>query len=297
MMSKSIFTTILVFGITCMFGSITFALDPPVPYDDFNTKNINGCKNCIDTTKWTGSERGDSVGEVERRIKGKKMSFKVKSWGGGDSDSQRQNGRNRIIFKDMPETITGVCFTPAIKKFKNMDCANNLDQSSQVRIRYMGKLYDSNAQDTTENGHVMAAIEIKHAINEDDSGYLKKSEVSVQGGAWRCSNADCSTDDWGNWNTGATDVDLHFGKVKKTNKKPICVGYDSAAKEIVYSFDGDIRTVSEATNGLPAKVADIHPDRVWHVIEARVDAENCQAGRIYGDLDGTVNNVMVYREP
>ena len=39
-------------------------------YDDFNTKKINECKNCIDTSKWAGQERGNYVGEVERKIKG-----------------------------------------------------------------------------------------------------------------------------------------------------------------------------------------------------------------------------------
>ena len=42
---------------TAVFGE----LDPLENYDNFNARKYHGCKHCIDSEKWIGFERGDSM--------------------------------------------------------------------------------------------------------------------------------------------------------------------------------------------------------------------------------------------
>ena len=282
----------------CFFHSIAFAdLDPQEMYDDFNTRKINGCNKCIDTSKWTGQERGNFVGEIERRIKANRAFFKVKSWGNADSDSGRESGRNRLRIKEATSNISGACFTPKVTKYKNNDCSANPDQTSRVLIRYFGAMYDTNAALEDDNGVVYASIEFRHDIEDDDNG-VKKSKFIASGGAWQCSNDDCSTNAWRTGDTGATDPDLWFGEFNKSNRNEFCVGYDADSHELVFRAGSDERRVNAADNNLP-KFANL-PNDNWgiHTIEARVDVENCKTGGMqYGHLEGFVDDVKVYRRP
>jgi hypothetical protein len=278
---------IFVFGLSCStaFGE----LDPLEMYDDFNTKKIGACKSCIDTSKWRGAERGDYVGEIQRKIKSKRAYFSMRSWGNDSEDEGSTDGRNRLIFKNDPGSISGVCFTPRVKKFKFSQCESNPDGSNSVRIRYFGSMYNSDI------GDVYAAFQFRHTSSDDDNRVLKKSQFRAYGSAWQCGDDDCNTDGWASYKT---EADLDFGAFKKSNRTEFCVGYDSDNHELVFSAGDVVRTVDGPTNGLPENVGDVDPDRVFHVIEVRIDAENCQTdGMVSSYLVGDVDNVKIRRRP
>ena len=69
-------------GILFLNGTVVFAeLDPLENYDNFNAKKYNGCKNCINSEKWRGAERGTPT-DLLREIKSKKLHLRHRSWGG-----------------------------------------------------------------------------------------------------------------------------------------------------------------------------------------------------------------------
>ena len=287
-----------VLGISC--SPALADLDPLEMYDDFNAKSFNNCKKCIDITKWLGAEKGMSIGEIQRKIKAKRAFFAIRSWGKGTEDVGRTNARNRLIFRDDPGSITGVCFTPRVKKMELNDCEANEDAYSGVRIRYSGTVYDSNnASENDQNGVVGAMFSFSHNTRNEEAEGLKKGEFIAWGDAYQCSNNDCSENAWTTENTGSdeTNPDLNFGVFKKSNKTEFCVGYDSSNHELVFSAGDDIRTVN-ADNNLPARVADVHSNQVWQVIEVRTDAPNCQTdGMVSVYLEGDVDNIKVRRRP
>jgi len=270
-------------------GKLTDSTIPAVlqNYDNFNVKKYNGCKYCINSEKWRGLQRGNYNTELERAIKSKKARLSLRSWGRMDEDVGREQGRNRLNFRDSVD-FSGVCFTPRIKKYEVNDCAAN-GSTGAVRIRYVGTFFDADDEvDDGEIGTVYGWFDMIRFADTTD----KKGKFRIQGYADECQDVDCEVDNWSTYD-GTNDPDLFFGTVKgATNKKAMCIGYDRVGHELVFSYGNDVRAVN-AAHDLPAFEADIVSRNTWHVIEVRNDVENCTAGRISGFVDGDVDNVKI----
>lgn len=284
-----------------LFCGPLLAFDDWETYDDFNTKVVYGCKGCIDTEKWRGSipSGGGSIEtEAERKIKGKRAFMSLRSWGTEDADDGRMNGRIRMHFNDDPSSITGVCFTPRIKKYELSNCGANLN-GGFVGIRYLGNYYDTDGvTDETPAGHIEVNFQMFHATWHDEEKSLKKSEFEVEANIYQCVGATCS--DPGGWSSGSAGVDLNFGKFKKSNKTEFCVGYDATpgSEKFIFSAGDDVREVTNADHGLPLPQNDIHPNRVVHQIELRNRTENCQSeGMLTQYIEGDLDNIKIRRAP
>jgi len=266
-------------------GSVALAeLDLLTPYDDFNTKKFNGCKYCINPEKWMGSQRGDYVTDLQRVIKAKRARLSHRSWGRSDSDVGREQGRNRMVFRDSAN-MSGACFVPRVKKYDMQDCATN-DGSSQVRIRYMGKFFDADIADLgQDDGMVYAAVEVRRYVDSAE----KKAMFDVVGWVTECEGVDCATDAW--------NTVLNFGTVKASlNKKELCLAYDRDNNEFMLSYGSDVRTVS-AVDGLPGRADFVPSDQAWQVIETRTDVENCTSGPISAFIDADFDKVKIREIP
>ena len=273
------------FGFVFLNGTAALAdLDPLQNYDNFNDKKYNGCKNCINPDKWRGLQRGDYTSEIVREIKSKRARLAHRSWGRSDSDAGREQGRNRMNFRDSVD-FSGACFTPRVKKYEVNDCGAN-PESSRVRIRYLGNFFDTDAADSgEEDGIIYASISLQR--NSDSSA--KKGIFNVSAWVDECEGTDCDTSAWG--------AGVDFGNIKASkNKKEMCIGYDRAANgghgEFVISFGNDVRTIT-AADGLPARDANVDANWTWHVVETRADVENCSAGAISGFIDAEFDNVKI----
>lgn len=284
---------LLIMGFGLLFLNATGVVadpDPYVDYDNFNKKKVHGCKFCLDPEKWRGTERGDYVTEILREIKAKRARLWHRSWGSSDSDAGRESGRNRMQFRDSVN-FSGVCYTPRIKKYQIGSCAGNPDNSN-IRMRHVGNFYDVDTADAgEEDGIVYAGINIRR---DSDSG-AKKGIFEVSGWIEECAGTDCDAIAWSSYDD--TNVDLYFGTIKAAkNKKEVCIGYDRgnipAEAQFVFSFGNDVRVLT-AADGLPPLDGNMTPDWTWHVIETRVDSENCSAGAISGSMDADVDNVKV----
>jgi hypothetical protein len=257
-------------------------------YDNFNAKIYSGCKFCINSEKWIGSERsGSNDTEVLREIKSKRLHMSQRTWGNSDSDTGTVQGRNRLRFRDSAD-ISGVCFTPRIRKYGINNCAEN-GSTGAVRIRYVGTFFDADDEvDDGEIGTVYGWFDMIRFGNTTD----KKGTFEIQGYADECQDVDCQVDNWSTYD-GTNDPDLFFGTVKgASNKKAMCIAYDRVGHELVFSYGNDVRVVG-AAHDLPAFEADMVSRNTWHVIEVRNDVENCTAGRISGFVDGDVDNVKI----
>ena len=277
-------------GIFFLNGPVFADLDPLEKYDNFNTKKVYGCKYCINSELWRGLQRGNYVTEVEREIKGKRAHLSHRSWGRMDSDSDSEQGRNRMNFRDSAD-FSGACFTPRVKKYKLNSCEANED-SGQVRIRYLGNFYDTdNADAGDEDGVIYAGIGMKRGNWTDD----KKGIFQISAWAQECEGADCDADAWSTYDE-VDDPDLFFGTTKgSSNKKALCIGYDRANHELVFSYGNKVRIVNAGEHGLPAFGDDVDADWTWHVIETRTDVENCTTGPLSGSIDADFDNVEVRR--
>ena len=287
---------LLITGIGLLILHGQAAAEPNVfeMYDNFNTKKYNGCKGCIDSSLWRGGERGDSVEEIERDIKGKRAYMSHISWGRADSDEGSEQGRNRFIFRDS-EYFSGVCFTPRVKKYRTPACDAN-DGHSQARIRYLGSFYDTdNADDGGEDGIVYAGIELQRGTWTDD----KKGIFEINGWVSECEGAGCEDDAWSTYD-GIDDPDLTLGSTKAAkNKKPLCLAYDRVNHEIVFSYGNTYRWVNMPDHGLPVFDDDVAAENSWHVIETRTDVVNCSERQEYGSIQADFDNVEVqtFAEP
>jgi hypothetical protein len=279
-------------GISLLLTPISAELDPLVKYDNFNAKKYNGCKYCINPKKWRGQERGDYNTEVLRAIKSKKAHLSHTSWGTTDSDAGRNSGKNRLTFnKRESADISGVCFTPRIKNYLIKSCAANNDHG-HVRVRYLGNFYDTdNADEGDEDGLIYAGIEMIRHGNSGDA----KAKFEISGWARESEGKDGDTEIWAtDGDYGFTQPDLNFGTIKASkNKKAMCVGYDRASHEMVFSFGTDERRVNAADHGLPDFGDDVSAGMAWHSIEARTDVVNCTAGALRGSVDVDFDNVKV----
>lgn len=280
--------------LTVLSAPVLAEFDDWVLYDDFNAKMVDGCKSCIDTEKWGGFEwSGDRhrQTEVERRIKGKRAVMSVRSWGSNEDNLNRKSGEIGMIFNDDPASITGVCFTPRIKKYELSNCQENPD-AGRVEITYFGRYYDTNAADDDQDGVVAASFNFSHGTQDDESGYLKKAEFKADGAVWRCDGDSCQEQDWNYWENGA---DLHFGVFKKSNKTEFCVGYDAINQKFIFSAGDDEKEVTHADHDLPLPLNEIHPNQVSHYIQFRNRIENCESGVLTQYVEGDFDNVKVRR--
>ncbi len=276
------------FVILLLNGSVAFAeLDPLTVYDNFNDKKFNGCKYCINPEKWSGLQRG-SVTELLRQIKAKRARLSHRTWGNADSDLGRVRGQNRMQFNNSLN-MSGACFVPRVKKYTVQDCATNGD-TGDVRIRYTGNFYDTDTTDAGGlDGIIHATINLRRTSNSSD----KKGLFEVYGNVDECDSIDCSGTTWSTYD-GTDDPDLYFGTIKAaTNKKAMCVGYDSINHEFVFSFDGEVKTVNAVDHGLPAWAGSVPAETTWHVIETRADVENCSSGAVSGFIDADFDKVMI----
>jgi hypothetical protein len=260
-------------------------------HDNFNTKTYNGCKYCINPDKWIGLQRnGSSYTEILREIKAKRLHLAQRNWGDSDSDVGTQQGRNRVRFRNSVN-FSGVCFTPRIKKYEVNDCGAN-GSAGQVRMRYVGTFYD--AVDGGDDGEVGTVYGWFDLIRSADSGD-KKGIFRVQAYADECQDVNCQIDNWSTYD-GVDDPDLFFGTVKASkNKKSMCIEYDRVNHKLEFSYGNDTRVVNAADHGLPAFATDMTANNDWHVIESRVDVENCSAGKVTGFVDGDVDDVRIKR--
>jgi hypothetical protein len=284
-------------GVFFLHGAALAELDPLKPYDNFNAKKYNGCKHCINSELWRGLQRGDSVTEVVREIKGKRARMSHRSWGGTDFNDDSEQGRNRMNFRDSAD-FSGACFTPRVKKYELNSCEDNTESSSIVRIRYLGSFYDTDSTDAgDEDGIIYAGISLRRGNWTDD----KKGIFEIDAWAQECGDADCTFDAWSTYDPvdpPATNPDLFFGTVKASkNKKAMCIGYDREYHELVFSYGDEVRIVNFDEHGLPAFGDNVDAEWTWHVIETRTDVENCTAGPLSGSIDADFDNVEVRRFP
>ena len=262
-------------------------------YDDFNAKDFNGCKKCINTDLWGSSYRnGYNVGDHTKAISGKKLQMNVRGWGDTDDDEGEDNSRIRSVFLDT-SNMKGACFIPSVKKHEIGDCAANPSHGS-VRFRYIGAMYDSNTADDNFEGIIYAWMNFQRHGDSTE----KKGVVSVFGTAEMCDDADCTSYD--NWNTydGVNDPDLWFGEFKLNNNKNLraCLFLDTATDELVFSFGEEgneiERRVTTTDHDLPDTFNNVHPNQEWHTFEARVDVEECNSGpRVNNYVETLVDDV------
>lgn len=289
---KTVMVGLFILGLFC--SPALAELGEPVMYDDFNAKSFNGCKKCIDTTKWRGQEQGDYIGEIERSIAGKRAFFAIRGWGEGNSNEGRIRVRSMLHFKDDPETITGVCFTPRVKKMELNDCEANDTTNGGVQLQYFTSLYDNNSNlDDTQDGVVSAGINMSHSNKHDEEG-LKSSEFAVNAFAELCLDEFCE-ESWNLDNTGGDVFDYDFGIIKKSNKEEFCVAYDPETHELIFSVGDDVRIVDERHN-LPFREDPVNANQVFRFIGARITAKNCDAGMVSGYMEADIDNVRVSRD-
>lgn len=273
-------------------------LDPLEPYDGFDAKKIGDCKKCIDPTKWEGVERGDYVGEISREVKSKRAAFSVRAWGNKTQDEGTSNGINRMLLIDDSDTISGVCFTPRVKKYELNECPGNEDNSN-VMVRYVGTAYDS---DDTPAGNDLGVVYMGFDFTrstEDDANDMHPKYFNATGWAVQCHDAQCTTLDW-----STADGLVDFGEFKTSNKTEFCVGYDPGdapgSHQLVFSAGDDVAPIMVgAADGLPPYVQDVIPEYAWHAIETSVYAENCQpetGGKVSAYIEADVDNVSVNRK-
>jgi len=275
-----------------IFHGPAFAdLDPLENYDNFNANKYNGCKKCIDSDLWIGRERGEYNTEVERNIKAKRARLWHRSWGRSDANEGTEQGRNRMNFRDSVD-MSGACFTPRVSKYELNSCPGNED-NGRVRIRYLGNFYDTDgADDGGEDGVIYAAIELRRGNWSED----KKGIFEIEGWVEECEGVDCASDAWSTYDGVGVDPDLFFGTTKASNnRKEMCIGYDRANHEFVFSYGNDVRTVNAFEHGLPAFGANVASNWTWHVVETRTDVENCTSKKLSGSIDAEFDNVKVRR--
>ncbi len=282
---------ILLTGFGILFlnaGVATADLDSLQNYDNFNAKKTDGCKSCLDSEKWRGLQRGDYTTEIVREVKSKKARLMHRSWGRSDSDAGREQGRNRMNFRNSVD-FSGACFTPKIKKYEVKNCAANGD-SSNVRVRYVGNFYDTGVtNDDGEIGVVYAWINMSRSVDFP----TKKDRFHVWGAASECTDANCDTEGWTTYDD-TNDPDLDFGVINgKKNKKAMCIGFDRMNNTLVFSYGNDVRVVNSADHDLPALGSNLSANQTWHVIETRGDIENCSTGPVSGAIDVEVDNVKI----
>ena len=277
-------------GLLCLHGPVAADLDELENYDNFNGKKYNGCKGCINSSLWRGGERGNYNAEVEREIKSKRGYLSHISWGRSDADEGTEQGRNRFIFRNS-EDFSGVCFTPRVKKYRLPSCGAN-DNHSQVRIRYVGKFFDTdNADDGGEDGLVYGGIQMSRGGWTDD----KSGVFEINGWVSECEGFDCEDDAWSTYDE-INDPDLWLGSVKAVkNKKPLCLAYDRMAHEIVFSYGNNVIAVTGPDHGLPAFGDNVDADWTWQVIETRTDVVNCTDKQQYGSIQADFDDVKVRR--
>jgi len=279
------------FGLLFLNASVVFAeLDSLENFDNFNAKKYKGCKNCINPDNWYGGERfGSNSAEAVREIKSKRLHMSQRTWGEGNTGTGKAQGRNRLHFRNSAN-LSGVCFTPRIKKYEINNCAAN-DAEGSARFRYLGTFFDADDQvDDGDTGSIYAGIAMVRSGNTAD----KKGVFRIKGAASECQDEGCEVDKWSTYD-GDNDPDLDFGPVKgAANKKSMCVGYDKDMHQLMFSYGNDVRFV-DATHDLPLYEADMVSRNTWHVIEARNDVENCPTGRITGFVDGDIDNVKIRR--
>lgn len=285
---RTLLVGLFILGLFC--SPAVAELDELVMYDDFNARSFNGVKKCIDPTKWYGAENGDFIGEVERVIKSKRAVVSIRAWGDTSDDVGRQVGRNIMKLKDAPSNITGVCFTPRVKKIELDNCDTNETRFPVGRVRYVGTFYSSVEDSVTMEGVVIANIWFDHVnFPEGDERFLKKDEFQARGNAVRCANDDCSIEDWG---TGET---LDFGLFKKSNKTEFCVAFDPDTEELVFSAGDDVRYIG-ADQNLPTYQSPVDSSVANHAIQTRVDIPNCTTGGMRsGYIEADIDNVKVRR--
>ena len=283
------FALLFGFGFFLISGPAVYAdLDPQVLYDNFNAKKYEGCKGCINSDKWIFFQRGDNNTEVGRSIKSKKLYLSQRTWGDADTNTGNLQGRNRVRFRDSVN-FSGVCFVPRIKKYLQQKCATN-PNTPVTRVRYLGNFYDSDADKTNEIGNVYGWIE----MNRFGTSTTSSSKFQIAGFASECLDADCTMDDWSTYDNDK-DPNLLFKTAitGKSNKKEMCVGYDRANHQLVFSFGKDVRTVDTANHDLPAFDSRIDASLTWHVIETRSDVENCMNDKKQGYIEADVDNVKI----
>lgn len=297
-MNKVVAVQMIVGGFTfCLLSASAVAeFGTPELYDDFNAKKIDTCKGCLDSAKWSGSQRGTYVGEVLREVKGKRAVLEVRGWGSNDEDEGSNPARNRLHLIDEPENIVGVCITPRVKKWELNSCPSNEDEDAvgRARIRYSTRLYDTDSPDDNDDGVIYVGFQLTRST--DDESTLKSSEFHAVAWAIQCGDETCTSENWG-WQKREVTGDLDFGIVNKNNKMEFCINYDPVDHRLLFSVGPDERVFSgDDDDPLPARANWGHPDRVMQTIETRVDVENCNTdGKKSAYIIGDVDDVKVVR--
>jgi hypothetical protein len=276
---------LLIVGVAMLLlnGPVFADLDPLKNYDNFNKKKVNGCKSCINGKKWGGGERWNTNSEATRGIKAKKVRLTNRVYGNTDSNVGTVQGRNRLVFKDS-EDFSGVCFTPRAIKYEITTCGGN-ESTASAQVRYVGNFYDANNDNVEdgENGLVYAWFGLRRWSDDGN----KKGVFNVSGNASQCADADCNSEAWSTYD-GVDNPNLNFGTVKGAkNKKELCVGYDLANHELVFSYGDKVKKVT-ADNHLPPLADRVNQGLTWQVLETRADVHNCpkiRSGYVVGDID------------
>lgn len=220
---KSAFLFGLVFSLALLVGP-AHALEPFVPYDNFNTIFLN-------PHKWIGSEPNGGVLILENsreNVLGH-LHFRSRIYGETASDSGWGYGGTRLAFADA-DKVTAIKAKVQVFYVEAKGCATN-KMFTRAAVRLGGFFFNTGTPTPgSSDNDVMANVYVQRQSDYTDKPYLLKVVASVV----KCSNLNCTS------STTISSVDL--GTTSLWSTVSVSIQWDKDNHQFIFTLDGHPKT-------------------------------------------------------
>jgi hypothetical protein len=268
---KATFLCCLVFSMV-LLGSPVQALEPFVPYDNFNTI-------FLDPDKWTGAENNFGVVVLEsfREIDWGRLHFRNRIYSGTLSDSGWGVGGTRVYFAE-GDKVTAIKARVQVNCVEVKSCASN-PMFTRAAVRLGGSFFNTGTP-TPASGvnDVLAYISLQRQSDSTDKPYL----LNVAANVLHCTNANCTTStSIGSSNMGTISV---FGTAVMS------IQWDKDNHQFIFKLEG------KSIAYIPYNLPDTSPPGLQtnKRIEVSNILPNCTGeSRPVAFIDAYIDNVFV----
>jgi hypothetical protein len=245
---KSVFLFGLVFSLALLVGP-AHALEPFVPYDNFNTIFLN-------PDKWIGSESNSGVLILENsreNVLGH-LHFRSRAYSGTASDSGYAAGGTRLVFAEA-DKVTAIKAKIQVFYVEAKGCATN-PQYARAAVRLGGYFFNTGTP-TPGNGvnDVLANVTVQRRSDSTDKPQVLKVVASIV----RCVTANCSA------TAPVSSVDL--GTTSLWSTVSVSIQWDKDNHQFIFTLDGHPKTY------IPYNLPDTSPPGLQNSNSKRIEAQ------------------------
>jgi hypothetical protein len=268
---KATFLCCLVFSMVLLGGPVQ-ALEPLVPYDNFNSI-------FLDPDKWTGTESNIGVVILEsfREIDWGRLHFRNRIYSTTLSDTGWGVGGTRVTFAEA-DKVTAIKARVQVNWVEVKGCATN-PMFTRAAVRLSGLFFNTGTP-TPGSGvnDVLAYISIQRQSDYTDKPYL----LHVVANVYHCANANCTQ----SASVGSSDL----GTISVFWPAEMSIQWDKANHQFIFKLD------HQSPVYIPYNLPDTSPPGLQNNkrIEVSNIMPNCTGEpRPVAFMDAFIDNVFV----